>query len=46
MEDLPAIPLYYNPRVIAYVTGLGGVGHKLVEAAGIERNIWGWYWQA
>ena len=46
MDDLPAIPLYYNPRVIAFVAGLDGVGRKLVESAGIERDIWGWTWHS
>jgi peptide/nickel transport system substrate-binding protein len=46
MEELPAIPLYYNPRVIAYVAGLKNVRPKLVEEAGIERKLWEWEWQA
>ncbi len=45
MEDLPAIPLYWGPRVVAYVAGLRGVAPKLVEPAGIERRIWEWYWE-
>lgn len=44
-EDLPAIPLYWVPRVIPYGAGLQGVGRKLVPSAGFERNIWGWYWE-
>jgi ABC-type transport system substrate-binding protein len=46
MDDLPAIPLYYNTRSIAYVAGLRGVGSKLVETGGVERRIWEWEWQS
>lgn len=46
MEDLPTIPLYFNPRVIAYSAGLQGVARKLVDEGGIERGIWNWQWQA
>lgn len=46
MEDLPTIPLYFNPRVIAYVAGLKGVARKLVDEGGIERRIWEWEWQS
>lgn len=45
MEDLPTIPLYFNPRVIAYAAGLKGVATKLVDEGGIERRIWQWEWQ-
>lgn len=44
MEDLPTIPLYFNPRVIAYAAGLKGVARKLVDEGGIERRIWQWEW--
>lgn len=44
MEDLPALPLYYNPRVIAYAAGLKGVAPKLVDEGGVERGIWEWQW--
>lgn len=46
MDDLPALPLYYNPRVIAYVAGLEGVPRKLVDDGGPERRIWEWYWRS
>jgi ABC-type transport system substrate-binding protein len=46
MEELPAIPLYYNPRVIAYVAGLKNVRPKLVDDGGIERKLWEWEWQS
>ncbi len=46
MEELPAIPLYYNPRVIAFAAGLKGVASKLVDDGGIERKLWQWEWQS
>jgi ABC-type transport system substrate-binding protein len=46
MEELPAIPLYHNPRVIAYTTTLKGVGPRLVDDAGQERKVWEWAWQS
>ena len=46
MEDLPTIPLYYNPRVIAYAMGLKGVARKLVDEGGAERRIWQWEWRS
>ncbi len=45
MEELPAIPLYFNPRVIAFAAGLKNVRPKLVDEAGIERRLWEWEWQ-
>jgi ABC-type transport system substrate-binding protein len=46
MEELPTIPLYYNPRVIAFATHLKNVGRKLVDDGGVERNLWEWEWQS
>ncbi len=46
MEELPAIPLYYNPRVIAYAAGLKNVRPKLVDDGGVERRLWEWEWQS
>jgi peptide/nickel transport system substrate-binding protein len=46
MEELPTIPLYYNPRVIAYAAGLKGVARKLVDDGGVERKLWEWEWQS
>jgi peptide/nickel transport system substrate-binding protein len=46
MEELPTIPLYYNPRVIAYAAGLKGVARKLVDEGGVERKLWEWEWQS
>jgi peptide/nickel transport system substrate-binding protein len=46
MDDLPALPLYFNPRVIAYAAGLKGVPVKLVDEGGVERRIWEWSWEA
>lgn len=46
MEELPALPLYHNPRVIAYTASLKGVTQRLVDEAGQERRMWQWEWQS
>jgi len=46
MDDLPAIPMYFNTRNIAYTAALKGVGLVLTDTAGPERKIWEWYWAA
>jgi peptide/nickel transport system substrate-binding protein len=46
MDDLPAIPMYFNTRNIAYAAALKGVGLVLTDTAGPERKIWEWYWAA
>jgi peptide/nickel transport system substrate-binding protein len=46
MDDLPAVPLYHNPRVIAYAASLKNVEKRLVDEAGQERRLWEWEWQS
>jgi ABC-type transport system substrate-binding protein len=45
-EDLPALPLYWIPRVVPVPSSLKGVVKKLAPAAGDERRIWEWYWES
>jgi peptide/nickel transport system substrate-binding protein len=44
--DLPAIPLYWIPRVVPVPAGLKGFVHKLAPGAGDERQVWAWFWDA
>ena len=43
--DLPALPMYWVPRVVPVAAGLKGVGRKLARTAGDERGIWAWSWE-
>ncbi len=46
MTELPAIPMYWNPRVMAWVTGLKGTVTNLTPDGGGERRVWEWYWES
>jgi ABC-type transport system substrate-binding protein len=46
MEDLPALPMYWNPRVMAWVAGLKGTVTNLTPDGGGERRVWEWYWES
>ncbi len=46
MEDLPSLPMYWNPRVMAWVAGLKGTVTNLTPDGGGERRVWEWYWES
>jgi peptide/nickel transport system substrate-binding protein len=46
MAELPAIPMYWNPRVMAWVAGLKGTVTNLTPDGGGERRVWEWYWES
>jgi len=46
MTDLPTIPMYWNPRVMAWAAGLKGTVTNLTPDGGGERRLWEWYWES